>query len=78
MQTRLGDRAESQFFWKLNVGGDSPRRSWAPTTACRPLTGALADDLGPQRGAEELVRNLDRTFEPIIDDLYAHDGGLIP
>ena len=36
-----------------------------------PLTEALANELGPQRGAEELTANIGRVFHAVIDELDA-------
>ena len=41
------------------------------------LTEALAAELGPQRGAEELTANLNRVFHAIIAELDAYGGDVI-
>lgn len=42
-----------------------------------PLTEALARDLGPQRGAEEISRYLGLIFEALITELHAFGGSVI-
>lgn len=41
------------------------------------MTEALAAELGPQRGAEELTANLNRVFHAIIAELDAYGGDVI-
>ena len=41
------------------------------------LTETLADELGPQRGAEELTANLNRVFHALIDELERFGGDVI-
>lgn len=41
------------------------------------LTEALADELGPQRGAEELTANLNRVFHAVIAELDRFGGDVI-
>lgn len=50
---------------------------FADISGFTPLTEALALDLGPRRGAEELAANLNRIFEAVINDLYAYDGEVL-
>ena len=42
-----------------------------------PLTEALAIELGPQRGAEELTAALDAVFGPLLTELERHGGDVI-
>src|SRR5689334_5203481 len=42
-----------------------------------PLTEALARELGPQRGAEELTRELDRIYGGIIAEVDRYRGSVI-
>jgi ABC-type oligopeptide transport system substrate-binding subunit/class 3 adenylate cyclase len=42
-----------------------------------PLTEALARELSPARGAEELTRALDSVFAPLIDEISAHGGSVV-
>ena len=44
---------------------------FADISGFTPLTEALADELGSQRGAEELTANLGRVFHAVIDELDA-------
>ena len=41
------------------------------------LTEALANELGPQRGAEELTANLNRVFHALIAELERFGGHVI-
>ncbi|MEP7181311.1 MAG: tetratricopeptide repeat protein [Betaproteobacteria bacterium] len=50
---------------------------FADISGFTPLTEALANELGPQRGAEELTANLNRLFEALIDDLERFGGHVI-
>jgi class 3 adenylate cyclase/tetratricopeptide (TPR) repeat protein len=50
---------------------------FADISGFTPLTEALAGELGPQRGAEELTRNLDRIFHAIIAELDRYGGEVI-
>jgi adenylate cyclase len=42
-----------------------------------PLTEALARDLGPQRGAEELTHHLNLVYDALIAELYRFGGSVI-
>ena len=42
-----------------------------------PLTEALARELGLQRGAEELLRHLNRVFGALIDEVHRYGGSVI-
>jgi CheY-like chemotaxis protein len=42
-----------------------------------PLTAALAEELGPQRGAEELTRQLDRVYGALIDQVHRYGGSIV-
>ncbi|MDJ0497867.1 MAG: adenylate/guanylate cyclase domain-containing protein, partial [Acidimicrobiia bacterium] len=50
---------------------------FADISGFTPLTEALADELGAQRGAEELVANLNRILAAIIEDLHRFGGEVI-
>ena len=50
---------------------------FADISGFTPLTEALADELGPQRGAEELTANLNRVFHAVIDELDRFGGDVI-
>ena len=50
---------------------------FADISGFTPLTEALAKELGPQRGAEELTANIGRVFHAVIDELDAYDGNVI-
>ena len=50
---------------------------FADISGFTPLTEALALELGPQRGAEELTANIGRVFHAVIEALDAHDGNVI-
>ncbi len=41
------------------------------------LTEALAKELGPKRGAEELTRQLNAIFEALIDEVHRYGGSVI-
>ena len=50
---------------------------FADISGFTPLTEALANDLGPQRGAEELTANLGRVFHAVIAELDRFGGNVI-
>lgn len=50
---------------------------FADISGFTPLTEALANELGPQRGAEELTANLGRVFHAVIAELDRYDGNVI-
>lgn len=50
---------------------------FADISGFTPLTEALAEELGAQRGAEELTANLNRVFHAIIEELDRFDGEVI-
>ena len=50
---------------------------FADISGFTPLTEALATELGPQRGAEELTANLGRVFHAVIAELDRHGGNVI-
>jgi CheY-like chemotaxis protein/class 3 adenylate cyclase len=41
------------------------------------LTGALANELGLERGAEELVRHLNRVYSALIDQVHRYGGSVV-
>jgi class 3 adenylate cyclase/tetratricopeptide (TPR) repeat protein len=66
----------------LAVGAELPDRVhgaalFADISGFTPLTEALAEELGSQRGAEELTANLNRVFHAIIEELDRFDGDVI-
>ena len=50
---------------------------FADVSGFTPLTEALANELGPQRGAEELTAHLNRVFHALIDDVDRFGGNVI-
>lgn len=50
---------------------------FADISGFTPLTEILANELGPQRGAEELAKNLNRLFEALVDDLHSFGGEVL-
>ncbi len=50
---------------------------FADISGFTPLTEALATELGPQRGAEELTAHLSRAFHAIIEELDRRGGDVI-
>jgi class 3 adenylate cyclase/tetratricopeptide (TPR) repeat protein len=50
---------------------------FADISGFTPLTEALATELGPQRGAEELTANLGRVFHAVIGELDRYGGNVI-
>ena len=66
----------------LSAGMDLPNRVsgsalFADISGFTPLTEALATELGPQRGAEELTVNIGRVFHAVIAELDAYGGDVI-
>ena len=50
---------------------------FADISGFTPLTEALARDLGPQRGAEELTRHLNIVYDALIQELHRFSGSVI-
>ena len=50
---------------------------FADISGFTPLTEALADELGAQRGAEELTANIGRVFHAVIEELDRRGGDVI-
>src|ERR1700741_2362009 len=50
---------------------------FADISGFTPLTEALANELGSQRGAEELTANLGRVFHAVIEELDRYGGNVI-
>ena len=80
------DRAEAYLAGDrrraLSEGRELSDRVWgtalfADVSGFTPLTEALANELGPQRGAEELTAHLNRVFHAVIDDVDRYGGEVI-
>ena len=72
-----GDRRRA-----LATGVEMPDRVtgcalFADISGFTPLTEALAAELGPQRGAEELTAVLDLVFDAVLGELHEHGGVVI-
>jgi len=68
--------------WALATRQEMPDRVvgaalFADISGFTPLTEALAQELGPQRGAEELTANLGRVFHAVIQELDRRGGDVI-
>jgi len=68
--------------WALVAGRSLPDRArgaalFADISGFTPLTAALAAELGPQRGAEELTRHLNRAYTALIAQVHRHGGSVI-
>jgi class 3 adenylate cyclase/tetratricopeptide (TPR) repeat protein len=50
---------------------------FADISGFTPLTEALAKELGPQRGAEELTVHVNRVFHAVVDELDRYGGDVI-
>ncbi|MEM7334641.1 MAG: tetratricopeptide repeat protein [Chloroflexota bacterium] len=50
---------------------------FADISGFTPLTEALVNELGPNRGAEELTRILNQIFDAIINDLHQYGGSVM-
>lgn len=50
---------------------------FADISGFTPLTEALARDLGPQRGAEEITRHLNLVYDALIHELHRYSGSVI-
>ena len=66
----------------LARGQDLPERVtgaalFADISGFTPLTEALAAELGPQRGAEELARHLNHVYDALIGEIYHYGGAVI-
>jgi class 3 adenylate cyclase/tetratricopeptide (TPR) repeat protein len=68
--------------WSLATRTTMPDRVrgaglFADISGFTPLTEALANELGSQRGSEELTANLDRVFQAVIAEVDAFGGDVI-
>ena len=66
----------------LAAGIDLPERSsgsalFADISGFTPLTAALAEELGPDRGAESLTGHLNRVYGALIAQVHAYHGSVI-
>ena len=66
----------------LFAGRELPSRAqgaalFADVSGFTPLTEALVVELGRQRGAEELVRQLNRVFTALVAEVHAYRGSVI-
>jgi class 3 adenylate cyclase/tetratricopeptide (TPR) repeat protein len=66
----------------LAQGRELPERTYgvaliADISGFTPLTAVLAQQLGPQRGAEELARQLNRVYGAIIAEVHRFSGSVI-
>jgi predicted ATPase/class 3 adenylate cyclase len=66
----------------LAEGGDLAKQTsgaglFADISGFTPLTEALANDLGPQRGAEELTVHLNMVYDALINVLHQYRGSVI-
>lgn len=50
---------------------------FADISGFTPLTERLVHDLGPQRGAEEVTRHLNRVYDGLVDELHRYGGSVI-
>ena len=50
---------------------------FADISGFTPLTEQLVQDLGPQRGAEEVTRHLNRVYDALVDELHRYGGSVI-
>jgi len=63
-------------------GGSLPEKTqgaalFADISGFVPLTTALTGELGPQRGAEELTRQLDRVYGALIHEVHCYGGSVV-
>jgi adenylate cyclase len=66
----------------LSSGATLPDRTkgaalFADISGFTPLTEALVRELGPQRGAEELTRQLNLVYDALIQELHRYQGSVI-
>ncbi len=66
----------------INLGQDLPDRTqgavlFADISGFVPLTSALARELGPQRGAEELTEQLNRVYGELISRIHDYHGSIV-
>ena len=66
----------------LYAGRELPDRMqgaalFADISGFTPLTEALALDLGPQRGAEELTVHLNRVYDALVTELHQYGGSVM-
>ncbi|MCP4418809.1 MAG: tetratricopeptide repeat protein [Chloroflexi bacterium] len=50
---------------------------FADVSGFTPLTERLVQDLGPQRGAEEITLHLNRVYDALVDELHRFGGSVI-
>lgn len=66
----------------LAQNGSLPERTvgvalFADISGFTPLTKALAEELGPKRGAEEVLRHINPVYEALIAELHRYRGAVI-
>ncbi len=66
----------------LAYGKSLPERTqgaalFADISGFTPLTEALARELGPQRGSEEITRHLNLVYDAVIAEVHGHGGSVI-
>ena len=50
---------------------------FADISGFTPLTEQFVQDLGPQRGAEEVTQHLNRVYDALVDELHRYGGSVI-
>ena len=66
----------------LAQGIDLPERTvgtalFADISGFTPLTQTLAEELGPKRGAEEVLRHINPVYEALITELHRYQGAVL-
>src|SRR6185295_19826072 len=64
------------------AGGSLPDRTrgaalFADVSGFTALTGALEAELGRKRGAEELLRHINRVYEHLVDEVHSRAGSVV-
>lgn len=71
------DRRHALVYGQSLVTRTQGAALFADISGFTPLTEALVQELGPQRGAEELTRYLNQVYDEVIDALHQFGGSVI-
>jgi len=71
------DRRQALAHGKSLPGRVQGTALFADIRGFTPLTEALARELGPQRGSEEITRHLNLVYDAVIDEVHGHGGSVL-
>ena len=71
------DRRQAILRGETLPGHTNGAALFADVSGFTPLTERLLQELGPQRGAEELTRHLNHVYDALITELHRFGGSVI-